>query len=456
MGFWNFVVVVQGFLSTFDLGCVAGATRELPIMRGKNNNEEERKIHSTTLGFTLLQSIIIGTLSICYVYWNRFTYVPWDLRAAIVGIIIFIINNFQLSYTCFFSGAQAFVPLGKVSIWGAIADAITLPLGAYYAGLSGLMGMAILNNFLRTSLFVFFSRELNISLQLTIYGNVLRRLLSFGFFLRLVDYPNALFSMAAVLWVTEFMTKTDLALFSMSMAFFLQLADLSSKAGVVYSMRYLEQGGRQVPRSVMANQLKQYLIVQLLVVVPLLSWAAGVFLPVVIKNFTPKYTQAIPALLVLLICNYFYVINSGLTNPWVLEKRLIARGLANLSGLLLMILALSVSWFILHKQTIIDLAFATLIGYFLYFNYMVVAVGKDMWRRREGVEIILSVSIAAGWTLFILHAGLQSVANYSIFTDYLKNLLFMGAWTLLAILIVPIYALIIIKTNPNVSLENVI
>jgi hypothetical protein len=72
---------------------------------------------------------------------------------------------------------------------------------------------------------------------------------------------------------------------------------------------------------------------------------------------------------------------------------------------------------------------------------MVIAVGKDLWRLHECAEIILSVTIAAGWTLFILHIGYASVAEYTGFSKILKATLFMGGWTLLAILPVPLYGL---------------
>lgn len=441
MGFWNFLTVVQRFIGTFDLGCIAGATRELPIMRGMKDQPEEARIRSTTLWFTLLQNIVISILASLYIWWNRTNYVPWEIIAAAVAIITFIITSFHLSYITFFSGAQAFVPLSKVVLVSSLFEGLSFPLGAYLWGLGGLMAVSLICSGLRILWFFLYSQALDMSIPFKIFKNVLKRLLSFGFFLRLVDYPNALFSMASILWVTKFMTKGELALFSMSMAFFLQVTDLTTRVGVVYSMRFFEQAGSKTPREVVALQLKQFLLVQLLVAVPLLSWAAGVILPFIVKSFLPKYSGAIQSTIILLICNYFFVLNSGLTNPWVLEKRLVARGVANLVGLLVMGLSLAISWFLLDKRTINDLAYATLIGHFLYFLYMVMAVGKDMWRFQECAEVILTVTLAAGWTLFILQTGYDSLAQPGGFLANLKNTLFMGGWTFAAILIVPLYGM---------------
>ncbi|MDP3181675.1 MAG: hypothetical protein Q8M54_02515 [Desulfobaccales bacterium] len=435
------MTVVQRFIATFDLGCIAGANRELPIMRGKQDRQEEARIRSTTLWFTLLQNIAVSLFASLYIWWHRANYVTWEIIAATVAIITFIIATFQSVYSTFFSGAQAFVPLSKVILIGSLLEGLLFPLGAYIWGLGGLMAMSIVSTVIRAWLFFFSSQALQISIHFKVFKDVLRRLLSFGFFLRLVDYPNALFSLASILWVTKFMTKQDLALFSMAAAFFLQVTDLTTRVGVVYSMRFLEQGGSDTPRQAMALQLKQYLFMQLLVAVPLLSWAAGVWLPFVVRTFLPKYTAAIPSIIVLLMCNYFYVLNSGLTNPWVLEKRLIARGIANLAGLLMMGSSLAVFWFLLGRRTITDLAYATLIGNSLYFIYMVIAVGKDLWRLSECLEIILAVTCAAGWTLLVLQTGYASVSPPAGWLTNLKYTLFMGGWTLAAILLVPAYGL---------------
>ena len=441
MGFWNFINVIQGFIGTFDLGCVAGAMRELPIMRGQRDQKEETKIRSTTLWFTFFQNIVIGILALLYIWWNRSEYVQWEIVAALVAVAMFVIMSFHMSYMTFFQGAQAFVPLSKLLLVSAIIDGVGFPFGAYMWGLGGLMAMAIVSSCLRVGLFIYFGQLMNLSVRLKTYKHVLKRLLSFGFFLRLVDYPNALFAMANLLWVTKFMSIADLALFTMARGFFLQVSDISARVGSVYTMRFLEQAGSGVPRSVMVRQLRQYLLFQLLVAVPLLSWAASVALPFMIRNFIPKYSAANQAIIILLICSFFYVLNSGLTNPWVMEKRLVARGIANTIGFCMMGLSLAIPWFIFGRHSINDVAYSSVAGYFFYFVYMVMAVGKDLWQLWECIEIILSVSGASVWIFYILYAGYTSVPVGSEFTENLKSTLFMAGWTFLAVLPVPLYGL---------------
>lgn len=362
--------------------------------------------------------------------------------AACVGVLLFIIMSFQDVFSGFIAAAQAFVPLSNILLLGIIVEGISFPVCAYFWGLKGLLVMALIGASLRALLFFFSARFLRLRVQFRIFGSTLKKLLSFGFFIKLVDYPNSFFVMASILWVTRFMTIEELALFSMARGFFMQVADISTRVSTVYSMRFLEQSGSGVvSRDVIGRQLKQFLLFQLLVAVPLLSWAAGVVLPFIVGSFIPKYSEGNQSLLILLTCCFFYVVNSGLTYQWVFEKRLIARGVANLFGLAAMVVSLAYVWFVLDEKTINGMACATLAGYFMYFVYIVLAVGKDFWRVGECLETIIAVVFAAGWTYFLLDIGHVSLVEQIEFTERLRATVFMGVWTLIALLPVPLYGL---------------
>lgn len=51
---------------------------------------------------------------------------------------------------------------------------------------------------------------------------------------------------------------------------------------------------------------------------------------------------------------------------------------------------------------------------------MVIAVGKDMWWFHECAEVILTVTLAAGWTLLVLKTGYNSLTQYGEFLAPLK------------------------------------
>ncbi|MFH1147697.1 MAG: hypothetical protein V1736_08315 [Pseudomonadota bacterium] len=442
MGFMNLMVALSGLAGTFDLGCISGAGRELAMMHGRAEAEEPKRIRSTTLWFTLVQNVLIGAGIILYVWWKHEHYSLEQSMATCVAAAVLVIGTFQMVYSTFISTAQAFVVLSKMLVLGSIVDGLCLPIFAYVWGLPGVMAATVITACLICGIAVLAGRKMGQSAGRGFSLGTLKRLLSFGFFLRLVDYPNALLHMASLLWVTRFMSIQDLALFSLARSFFSQLTDIGTKVGTVYSMRYLHQNGLGVGKDVVSAQLKQFLFFQLFVAVPLLSWVAGVLAPFVVKLFIPKYSGSNQATIILLICGFFYVLNSGLTNPWILEKKLAARGVASMAGLLFMLSALSIPWFLFGSRTIESVAYSTLTGYFLYFCYMVIAVGKGLWRTQDLIEIILSVTAAAAWTLFILQKGYGSLENTGVFLKDLAGLSLMGGWTILALLPIPAYGLI--------------
>ncbi|MFH2011570.1 MAG: hypothetical protein ABIJ37_02510 [Pseudomonadota bacterium] len=405
MGFWNFMTVVQGFLGTFDLGVIAGATRELPLIGARGDNTEKKRIYSTTLWFTVIQNCIVALFAVWYVRWHHSQYSTTEITVAFAGIAVFLISSFYTVYSTFFITSQAFVLLSRILIAFAVIDCIGFVVFAWFWSLPGLIIISIVSVILRGAVFIFLGRLINLQTKVKISLRSLKRLLSFGFFLRIVDYPNALFNMVSILWVTKFTNVEALALFSLARGFSMQVNDISTRVGSVYTMRFLEQVGSGISREVIGRQMKQYLLFQLMVIIPALCWVAFIGLTFIVNSFIPKYAGANESFLILIISSFFYVLNSGLTNPWMAEKKLLNRGMANVFGLLAMVGAIAVTWFIFKGTTIRDVAYASVAGSYLYFVYMVIAVGKSYWSMKERIGVVFSVTAAALWTFGVLYAG---------------------------------------------------
>jgi len=434
MGIWNFMTVVQNFLGTLDSGVVSGAARELPILGARGNSNEKLRVYSATLWFTLIQNSIVSVFALGYIYWNRGQYPDAEIIAACIGIVIFLISSFYTVYSTFFLTSQEFIRFSKISLVCATFDTIGFVIFAYLWGLAGLLGISIVSVVLKSGVLIFSGKFVGLRVRLQLPWDSLKRLLSFGFFLRVVDYPYALFSMAAILWVTKFMSVDALAFFSMANGFALQVADMSARVGTVYTMRFLDQIGSGTPRDVIGKQMKQYMLVQLLLILPFLSWAAFIGLTFITNTVIPKYSNANETFLILLMGGFFYVLNSGLTNPWMAEKKLIQRGMANLFGLFAMAGAIAIQWFVFHRQSISDVAYASVMGSYLYFVYMVMAVGKNYWPTFECFKVILSVTVAAVWTFCVLYAGFIFMDKGAQgFMPNVKILLQVGPVTFIAI-----------------------
>ena len=441
MGFWSFVGVTLEFLRGFDFGFSAGMTRELPIIKGKKDRKEEIRVRSTAFWGVLIQNIIIFIFFFFYVWSHHENYISWKIVSAYVGMILFLILSVSTTYMGFFTCSSAFVPLSKLIIVNSIMEGVSLPLGAYFWGLKGIMFMAVICASLRSLTFFIYGNFLKFRIRLVIYKNIIKRLLSFGFLLRLIDYPGVLFGMINMLWVARLMNIESLALFSLARGFSSQISDTTTKAGTVYAMRFLEHCGNGTARELISRQLKQFLLMQLLVIVPLLSIFSGILFPFIVRNFIPKYSDAIPSILILLICTFFHVLNSGLTNLWVFEKRLKERGMANAFGLIIMSGLLIMQWFVFGLRSIEAIACTTLIAYFLYFSYMVIMVGKNFWKVSECLEIIALVACAALWTSALLFLGNKSISANLSFINDLKATSFSIIWTFICLLPITILGL---------------
>ncbi|HYA14131.1 MAG TPA: hypothetical protein VEF33_07310, partial [Syntrophales bacterium] len=78
---------------------------------------------------------------------------------------------------------------------------------------------------------------------------------------------------------------------------------------------------------------------------------------------------------------------------------------------------------------------------YLYFFYMVIAIGREFWRFRECAEIIISVTVAAIWLLLIFSSSYTLIIKEATIITNLKSTLITGGWTLIAILPISLYGL---------------
>jgi hypothetical protein len=212
--------------------------------------------------------------------------------------------------------------------------------------------------------------------------------------------------------------------------------------GSVYTARFLEQGGQGVSRAVMSDQLKRFLFVQLLVVMPLLCWTGSAAVPFVITHFIGRYAAAVPVFLVLAAIGFFYVVNSGLTNPWLLDRRLSEIAFANVLSLAAMTASVALCWYGFQWRSLEAIAYATIAGHALCFIYLVMAVGRDLWPMSERIEIVVTVAAAAAWTLSVLALGQPQSAPAASWIEDLVSALRLAAWTLALLAVVPLYGLV--------------
>jgi O-antigen/teichoic acid export membrane protein len=433
LGIYNVIQVIQGVVSVFDMGASAAASRELPILRGKNDVQSESLIRATVLWFTVGQSLVVGLGTILYAVFFDSEYSSLGIICFFIVAILLICSSVSTSYDIFLRSAQKYLSLSKIVFVMGLVEAGVYISGAYFGGINGLLIGVVSAAVIRLFVSVFIGYKNGITIKMKFSIPKLKKLLSFGFPLRLIDYPVRYMIIADLIWVAKFMDIGSLAIYTTAQLFFKQSNQIGNTFGTVFETRIIQHFGEHNSWERIAKIMKKYLYLQLLVVVPLLIWLCATFIPIIIRQFLPKYVEANDAIVYLMLGNFFIVTNSGLTIPWFIKKKLISRGISNSIGFVVMVSMLAFFWFILEKQELSSIAISVTLGYLSYFIYMIIFVGRELWSKKEIIITLSIVLLAAVWTALIIILGYSYTMPDLSFTSDLLRSMIIGLIMLLAI-----------------------
>ncbi len=402
MGTWNFVVLARGYVQPITLGALAGALRELSILKGRNEPAEEVSCRSVALWFSLVEAAVLAVGLWAYTYWHLATFDRLKVAALVVTGVLVILGKVQEAYITFFQGAQLYVALSRVLLVTTVLYAVALPVGAYAAGLPGLLVAAIVAELCRGLWSYLAGNRAGLTTAWMFDTRMWKRLVSYGIGFRMADYPQVFFLSLDVLWVSRLLGLGPLALYALAKSFYSQASDVTTRMGTVLSTRTLMQHGEGVGREKIGKDMLRFMQFQLFVSIPLVSWAVAAAAPFLIRHITPLYSDSVPVLLVLLLCSFFISNNNNIYVLWLADKRLVSYGLSNLFGVLATGGSIALMWFVLGRVTLRDVAVGTVIGYALYFVYMVFSAGREIWGIKTSWKVLLQAACASGWTAGVL------------------------------------------------------
>ena len=433
LGIYNLIQVILGFVTVFDTGASAAASRELPILRGRNDLINESLMRASVLWFTIGQSIIVGFGTILYALLNSSQYTSLEIIGFFMVAILLVMSAVTNCYDTFYRSAQKYFSLSKIVFVMGFIEAGAYISGAYFAGIYGLLTGVVVAALVKLLVSVFIGYKNGIAIKMQFSLPMVKKLLAFGFPLRLIDYPMQYMIMADLLWVTKFMDVGSLAIYTTAQLFFKQSNQVCSTFGSVFESRIIQHFGKHNSWEQIAKIIKKYIYLQLLVVVPILIWACVTFIPFIIRQFLPKYVSANGPIIYLMLGNFFIVTNSGLTIPWFIKKKLISRGLANCIGFISTFSLLGVFWFVLKKHDLSAIAISVICGYMSYFIYILIFVGRELWTVKEIIYTMIVVLLAALWTGIIVIVGYSYTIEGQIFSTDLYRTAIIGIFTMVGI-----------------------
>jgi O-antigen/teichoic acid export membrane protein len=441
MGIWNLVNVIRGYVQPVSVGIETGASRELSIIHGAQKPNEELRCRSVSITYSIAEMILLGVGVMGYIMLTRKSYQSIELYALLSVPLFLLIGRIYTTYTTFLQSKNLYIPLSQIFVIGSLLLATFLPLGAYLWGVSGVIVAALIAEFLRILIIIYWSRVRNIHAFYLWDKSIWKRLVSQGFSQTLGSYPNTFFMSFDLLWVTKFFGLEALAIYAFSKSLYRNAADVSARIGTVFNTRSLNNFGRGLSTAEIAKEMKRFIQFQLLVFMPLICIGVASLGPLLIRQFVPLYADSIPLLFILLLCSFFICQNNNLNILRVAEKRFWDYGVSNVWGVFTVGGGLIISWFFLKLQTLESVAITTLFGYILYSAQMFLSEGKRIWGLEVSLAIFLKILITAGWLAYLFYSFGDKAPSYPLWTTDLIQSIFVGIKMLVCLLPITLFGI---------------
>lgn len=386
--------LVQSTVKSLDLGILAAAGRELPLVRGAGDAEQEGLVRVTALRGYIVQHVLCGIPIVVYallaVSDRR---ICWALLAAAVAqVLTAACEGRQLVL----QSAQKFIGLGRVTLMFSMSYAAGVVVGAKMFGLAGVL----VGGMLAWAAQDLWLRRCVSSQGLRDGGRfefgTLKGLVRFGLPLRFCDYPTAFAVLIDSMLVGKLLGLEGLAIYTTLRAFCGQALELPSRFSSVVLMRLYHDeatGGRMAS----AMLLRRFLMIQYFLILPAIICAVVVCLRLLTSCVLPRYTVVMPLAEVLLFEMYFVPQISLMRNYWIIDKKLdmiaASGGVWLLSRGVLLLLFLQKLGLGLTGAV-----WACLISAVLYFFFLLFAIGRSLWGGGGAVRIGFLAVFAAAYT----------------------------------------------------------
>lgn len=393
LGLWNQVGVAQSFGSSFDCGITQAASRELALLHGAGSRDEEDVTRATAWWGRLLQAIIFSLVVVLWTILNVRANREELAWIAATASILLIVSAATETLTAFHQSRESYAALGRIQLVNATLAAVLLPVAAAVAGVKGLYVGAIVAGGIQVVQLFSLTRSANMPISWTLDFRILRRLLRYGIPARCVDYPLALGAMMDLLVVTRFMLIEDLAIYVTARTLFLAGAEIPTRMGSVLISRIYIKSGSGTNREVLADELRRYLSVQYLVVVPILICCVWAFANVIVLTWLPKYSAALPVLCVLLPIVFVLPQTSLIRNIWLLDGRFRPVLLSNLVAVIALGSGI-VGFTATVGLSLQSIAYGVLVGYSVYYGALILTIGRELFGSRGALLLGLTCFVA--------------------------------------------------------------
>ncbi len=433
LGIWSFALIVMNFGITFDLGVLDASLRELSLCYGGHKIQQATEYRYTAFCLHLVAKVVVAVAIIIYLlyrYRGDFSFIFW---AGIAAAWMVILASIGEAFISFYQSSQRYVELSKYLIIYWTVYAVVMVFGAWFWGVLGLIV---------ASLFVLLFQAwlmrgglLDVKhdrYRPSLTQHAAKSLLSFAIPFRVVDYPMNFLQIADTLVVTKFLSLKILAIYMTGKLILNQAGQVPAWIGAVFVIRLnMLAGSGKKSRKELGQEALSMLLIQYLIILPVFIVLVMIVSQFVVVRFLPKYVQVIDFLPILLMALYFLPRVTNIRNFWMIDKKFKFLGISNLIGLLMMMLGFFGIWFE-HGITLHNVALVFLASYAVYFLYVALMLGKELWSLKQLVELFVYLLLSMLLVLFALNVGKWTFLKHP-FLPW-RDLMVGGFWGALLIL----------------------
>jgi len=301
MGVWSAMTIFETIATVLRMGVVNGMNRELPYYMGTGKTDEAMSFARSTLGFSLLNSVIILLIF-------PFIFINFELSTTYIAcLIVALIRTILNFYTTYLAGTfrttDHFNKLSNIQFINLVSNLTLCPLIIFF-GFQGFLAMQLTMALINAILLHHF-RPFHIKPELNI--KVLLILVKTGIPLFLTSYLVSLVDTFPRLYIIYFGNATMLGFYTPVLMIITTLALLPNTLGTYFYPRLTYLFGKNHDaKEIWRRLVKIYVYSSLLI---LIICTIGYFILDDFMHFFPKYKSALPYMKIAL-----------LTGPFVLSK----------------------------------------------------------------------------------------------------------------------------------------
>jgi len=221
--------------------------------------------------------------------------------------------------------------------------------------------------------------------------------------LKAADYPLSLLAEIDALVVTRLFGLGPLAVYATSKMLVTQTVQATSWVALVLVTRINNLGVHAANRRQLASDIRRYLLVVDLVLLPLLIVALAAVAPPLVARLLPAYADSVRLLPVMLLTMYFVPQTTVVRNMWILDRRIVPLAVSNIVGLAAGVASIGIGLMAWGFDLLV-VAVGYFAGHVVYYGWIMATVGRETLGERGAAEAAAHAVFSCAYVAVVLLA----------------------------------------------------